>query len=159
MKTYKPLVIITHLLWVLYVVKAYALRRVWEPLCHSAVYGSLQYCHRKLLKNSTLFFCLVTVAKGNCGHSLACGPLGTRFLLVRRCWFLGQRLRPHGTTHHAWPGNPRSPTGTLTGSRRRRRCDRYVCVWMRRWVYTCVRKRGSGGIPAWPQYLTKAVRS
>lgn len=53
----------------------------------------------------------VAAAKGNCGHSLACRPLGARILFLRRCRVVGQRLWPHGTTDHTRPGDPWSPAG------------------------------------------------
>ncbi|CAF89259.1 unnamed protein product, partial [Tetraodon nigroviridis] len=49
-------------------------------------------------------------AKGNCGHTLACRPLGARLLLLRGGRFFWERLRPHGPAHHPRPGD----TGSFT---------------------------------------------
>ena len=90
-------------------IKSYA----WRPatkLFAIQLFTGPSYVIMETPQKYVLLF-VVMAAKGNCGHTLACGPLGTGLLLVRRSRLFGERLRPHGAAHHTWP----CYTGGLTG--------------------------------------------
>lgn len=152
----KPPVIINHLLMVSNGIKSYAWRPALELFAIQLFTGPSNIIMETPQKYVLLF--VVMAAEGNCGHPLACRPLGAGLILVRRGRFFRERLWPHGTTHHTWS----CYTGSLTG---RHKSPKHVLSveflfgWECKFIYICVRKRGMEGIPTWPQYLTKPKQS
>lgn len=67
--------------------ESYAWRRVLELFAIQLFTGPSSIIMETPQKYALLFF--VMEAKGNCGHSLACRPLGTGLLLVCRSRFVG----------------------------------------------------------------------
>lgn len=68
-------------------IKSYAWRPALELFAIQLFTGPTNIIMETPKKYVLLF--VVMAAKGNCGHSLACGPLGTGLLLVRRGRFFG----------------------------------------------------------------------
>lgn len=100
----------------------------------------------KILTKRVLFLlCVVMAAEGNCGHPLACRPLGERILLICSSRFFRQWLWPDGAAHHAWPSDTRSLPG---------KCSADGCLLFRS-VFVCVSESEKVMRKSCPQYSTK----
>lgn len=86
----------------------------------------------KILTKRVLFLlCVVMAAEGNCGHPLACRPLGERILLICSSRFFRQWLWPDGAAHHAWPSDTRSLPGKCSADGCLLFRSVCVCEWER----------------------------